>query len=270
MSLRHLAMQLYATMWAHSLRVWRMKWNLVSYAAVTTLWMLVYSYAVIAFTEQADAATVVPKIFWALVAWILLGTPPYAVGNWVKSYINLGLMEQNEIAGVSHRLFLATRVPPALAAAATAALVAGAMLYLGTGANPVVAVEPLAVAAGLLLVLAASTVYSLLLADISIITRVPPSLIDFLSLLVFVAGGVAAPLEALPGPVKALAILLPYSHAGELIRLGAVGEPTVLAPEQHLAAAAALIALTVALEDVTHRVAMRSVRRRGVQGIGVT
>jgi len=268
--LRRLLLQVYAMAWAHSIRVWRMKWNLCSYAAVTTLWMLVYSYAVIAFTPPWEAPRVVPSIFWALIAWILMSTPLYAVGNWVKTYVNLGLLEQNEVAGASHRLFLAMRVPPALAAAATAAVVAGSMLYLSTGVTPFSVRDPPLLAAGLLIVLSASALYSLLLADLSLITRVPPSLIDFLSILVFVSGGLATPLEALPAPVQAAAMALPYSHAGELIRLAAVGEPTVLTPLEHLAAAAILLAVIAAAEEAAHRAAVRSIRVRGASGIGVT
>ncbi len=270
MELRRLALQAYAMAWAHGVRLWRMKWNLASYAVVTTLWMLIYSYAVIAFTGPSDLPRVVPSIFWALVAWVLLSTPLYAVGNWVKSYINLGLLEQNEVAGASHRLFLVMRVPPALAAATAAAIVAGILLYTSSGVTPLRASNPLLLAAGLLLVLSASAVYSLLLADLSILTRIPPNLIDFLSLLVFIAGGLAAPLESLPRPVQPLALLVPYSHAGEIIRLAAVGEPTVLEPCMHLAAALAIIVFMLAVEEAAHRAAMRSLKVRGASGIGVT
>ncbi|HID41167.1 MAG TPA: hypothetical protein EYP33_03315, partial [Pyrodictium sp.] len=196
-TLRSLVRQLEAMTWAHTKRLLRMKWNLASFALVTTLWLMIYVYAVIAFTPREQLEGVVPTVFWALIAWSLISTPTTAVGSWIRNYVNLGLYEIHDTIGASHRLFLATRIPPSLLVALVGGAAAAVMLYASTGVIPIGVVDPLLLAVSMTAFLAISGVYGLIVAYASLLTRIPAGLLDIANLAIFVAGGVAVPVEAL-------------------------------------------------------------------------
>lgn len=269
-ALKSLVRQLEAMTWAHTKRLIRMKWNLASFALVTTLWLMIYVYAVIAFTPREKLESVVPTVFWALIAWSLMSTPTTAVGSWMRNYVNMGLYDVHETMGASHRLFLATRVPPTLFVALIGGAAAAVMLYASTGVTPMRAVDPLLLAASMIVFLVISGVYGLIIAYASLLTRIPAGLLDVANLALFVAGGVAVPVESLPEPLRTAALVLPYSHPAEIMRYAATGDPPYLGLIGEAAAITAWLAFLLTAEWVMYSLVTRQVRKYGVKGIGVT
>ncbi|MCE4619595.1 MAG: hypothetical protein F7C33_01070 [Desulfurococcales archaeon] len=129
--------------------------------------------------------------------------------------------------------------------------------------------NPGLLALSLTVILLQSTIYGLILAYASMVTEAPAPLLDFLNFFLFVAGGIAVPIQRLPGMLKALALLTPYSYPAELLRLSVVaGYRTYLPPAlDALAMTLYTTGLFLLLLIVRGRVQEKA-RREGVRGIG--
>jgi ABC-2 type transport system permease protein len=259
-----------AAVWVQVLRVYRMRVQLLDWALVDVLWLLLIIYAVLAFTDPADYPVTVPVLFWSMVAWSLMSTPVWAIGNWVKAYIALGMLDENEMAGMSHRVFLASRILPSLAVGLIASAIAASVLYASTGVWPVRAERPLALVASLAAIALAATLYSLSLSWLGMRLGLPAPLLDVMNIALFVGGGVAVNVEDIPWPLRLVALATPYSHPAEIMRYAVAGDPPYLGLKGEAAATLMAIAALTAIEAMLYREAMRNYRKRGPRGVGVT
>jgi len=259
-----------AAVYAFTLRHLRMKAAMASWGLSDAFWMLIFMLAALAFTSKGEWPLLVPVIYWSIVAWSLMSEPTWNIGEWARTYIVLGLFDENELAGMSHRLFLAARIIPSLAVSVMAASAALAILYSATGVNPLRAINPLLLAASLAAILAISTLYSLTLAWIGLTLRIPVPLLDVMNIFFFVVGGVAVDLSSMPEPMRIVALATPYSHPAELMRYAVSGDPPYLGLTGEAAATVAFIVLLAALESLAYRVALVRARRWGIKGLGFT
>ncbi len=261
---------LYAFTWLHLLRTSRFAFTLINWGIVDFLWMSIYVLAALVFADPSDYPVVVPTVFWALIAFSLMSTPVWTIGNWVRFYVNLGVFEEHELTGASHTAFLALRALPAIPMALISAMAASLFLYSVTGINPLRAAHPLLVAFSLLAILFQSTLYSLMIAYISLATRAPAPLLDFMNFFLFVAGGIAAPVARLPEPLRVIAVVTPYSHPAELMRYAVIGLRPYLGLVGEALATMGFIGVLAIMVAVISRISIDNVRRWGVRGIGRT
>lgn len=260
--------QLRVMAWLHLIRTTRYLYSMANWALVNGLWTSIYVLGALTFASPQSYPMVAPMIFWAVLAWSLMSTPVWTIGNWASYYINMGLYEEHEVAGASHSLFLSLRSLPALLVSLATAAVVGGFIAYTTGAPILRVDDPLLLAASLGALTLMAVLYSLILAFLSLSTRAPAPLLDFMNFFLFIAGGIAAPVSRLPGPLRLFALATPYSHPAELVRLAAVGQPTYLPPRvEALATIAWILALTLAW-TVTRSLAVSRARREGVKGIG--
>lgn len=264
------ARRLAAYAWVHTLRMRRLAFSLVNWGLVDFLWLSIYVFSVLAFADPESYADVVPSVFWAMVAFTLMSTPVWTVGNWARFYVSMGLLEEHEIAGASHSAFLALRSLPAIPMALVAGAGASALLYASTGVNPLRASHPAILAAGLAAILAQATLYSLVLAFAGMATRTPTPLLDFMNFFLFVAGGIAVPVSSLPGPLRVVALLTPYSHPSEIIRYSATGARPYLGLAGEALATLAYTAILALAAWAASRWALGRVKLWGAKGIGMT
>ena len=263
-----LSRQFRAMAWLHLVRTSRYAFGMLNWALVDALWVSIYVLGALSFTDPREYPVVAPAVFWAVVAWSLMSTPVWTVGNWARFYVAMGVFEEHELAGASHSLFLSFRSLPAVAVGLASSAVVGAFVALVTGAPVLEARDPLLLAASLAAVHAVALLYSLTLAFLSLATRTPAPLLDFLNFLLFIAGGIAAPLSRLPGPLRAFALATPYSHPAELMRHAAVGMETYLPPPAHGALTLAWLAALTLVWRATSRYMLARARREGVRGVG--
>jgi ABC-2 type transport system permease protein len=254
--------------WLHLIRTARYLYSMVNWALVDGLWITIYVLGTLTFASPQSYPRVAPMVFWAVLAWNLMSTPVWTIGNWARFYINMELYEEHEVAGASHSIFLSLRSLPALLVSlATAAVVGGFIAY--TTRAPILRVgDPLLLAASLGAITLMAVLYSLILAFLSLFTRAPAPLLDFMNFFLFIAGGIAAPISKLPGPVRLFALATPYSHPAELMRLAAVGQPTYLPPGVEALATTAWITVLTLAWMTTKSLAVSRARREGVRGIG--
>ena len=97
-----------------------------------------------------------------------------------------------------------------------------------TGGKVIFAVSPLYILMGFLGMFLMSLSYGLSLSALSLRMGVPGTLLDISNFFLLVMGGIAVPVESLPGPAKLLAIAIPFSHPAEIVRYGATGNPTYI------------------------------------------
>ncbi|MCE4611014.1 MAG: ABC transporter permease [Desulfurococcales archaeon] len=259
-----------AIAWAHMLRTWRMRIQLVNWAVTDALWILLIIYAILAFTDPSEYGEAVPLAFWSVVAWSLVSSPTWVIGNWVKSYIFLGLMDANEVAGVSHKLFLALRVLPSVIVSLTIAAIAAPILYTSTGIWPATIEDPPLLLASLTAIVVMAVLYSLSLAWIGLRLEVPGPILDIMNLALFAGGGVGVDLSLLPHPFRSIALIIPYSHPAELLRYAATGNPPYLGLWGEVLASLASIAVLALAELSLYRLALKHYRSVGPRGVGFT
>ncbi len=270
MKIRRLGSHLAAYAWVHLLRMRRFALSLINWGLVDFLWLSIYVFSVLAFAEPKAYPLVVPAVFWAMIAFSLMSTPVWTVGNWVRFYIGMGLLEEHELAGANHSAFLALRALPAIPMALIAGVGAATLLYAATGINPLRVRDPILLAVSLAAILIQATLYSLLIAFAGMATRTPTPLLDFMNFFLFVAGGIAVPVSTLPGPLRLVAVLTPYSHPAELMRHAVAGmEPYLGVAGEALASLAYTCILGVVAWGAS-RWALRKVRVWGAKGIGMT
>ena len=259
-----------AIAWAHMLRAWRMRIQLANWAATDALWILLIIYAILAFTDPGEYGEAVPLAFWSVVAWSLISSPTWVIGNWVKSYIYLGLMDANEVAGASHRLFLALRVMPSVTISVAVAVIAAPILYASTGIWPAAVEDLPLLLASLGAIVLMAVLYSLSLAWIGLRLEVPGPILDIMNLALFAGGGVGVDLSLLPAPFRAIAMIVPYSHPAELLRYAATGNPPYLGFWGEVLATLAGIAVLALIELSLYRLAIKHYRSVGPRGVGFT
>ena len=264
--LRHVRVVL----WLHLVRTGRYMTGLVNWAVIDGLWISIYVLGALMFTDPKDYPVIAPLIFWAILAWNLLSTPVWVIGNWAKFYINIGVYEEHELAGVSHNLFLSVRVIPAVMVALISAGFVAYLVHYVTGTNVLVAENLVVLVLSLVAILVISISYSLVLAYMAIITQAPAPMLDFLNFLVFIVGGVGVPVDSLPPLLRWIAAITPYSHPAELIRWASIGKEPYLGVSWEAVLTLGFVAAAVLLAYSMSRRATRYARKYGLRGIGRT
>ena len=262
--------RVYAMLWLHVVRTSRYLWSLANWGVTEFMWIAIYMLGALAFTPEYKYSDVVPTIFWAVIAWNMMSTATWTIGNWVRFYINMGMFEEHELADANHALFLTLRTLPALVETLVAAAFVGVFLVNVTGVEVLRASDPLLLGASLALILAMSILYSLSLAFLSIIAGSPAPLLDFLNFILFIAGGIAVPVSSLPEALRVIAVLSPYSHPAELMRYASVGWTPYLGVDGEVLASLIYIAFMSIVALLVYRWARGKALREGVKGIGRT
>ncbi|MET1127891.1 MAG: hypothetical protein ABWW70_01040 [Thermoproteota archaeon] len=259
-----------AVVYLHALRTWRYKYSFANSAINMTLWIAIFILGTLAFVPAEQLPTVAPYLFWGIVSWQMISVTVMYVAGWTTwVLLVLGMVEEHMLHNTRTLHVLLGRMISIAAQLAVALPLTYAIVAFAAGGPFPLARDPLLVGYGLAAITAMAFGYALVLAAASLRTSVPASLLDMANFLLFVVGGVAVPVSRLPGPLRAIALAIPYSHAAEVVRYGAAGlEPLLPLRTEILASgllAAALMAAGYAafrlVEDVY-------VRRSGVRGVG--
>ena len=262
--------RIYAMLWLHVVRTSRYLWSLANWGVTEFMWIAIYILGALAFTPEERYGDVVPTIFWAVIAWNMMSTATWTIGNWIRFYINMGMFEEHELADASHALFLTLRTLPALVETIVAAVFVGVFLANVTSVEVLRASNPLLLGASLALILVMAILYSLSLAFLSMAAGSPAPLLDFLNFILFIVGGIAVPVSSLPGALRLVAILTPYSHPAELMRYASVGWTPYLGVHGEVLASLAYITFMGSMAWLIYRWARWRALREGVKGIGRT
>ena len=257
-----------AMLWLHLKRAVRYKYGLINWGIIEFLYMAIYMLGALAFTPRSEWGSVSQYVFWGVLAWTLVSTPTWTIGNWTQFYINMGLWEQHETIGASHSLFLSMRIIPAVIAGFIGSLSAYGFLYATVGGNIVLGGNLLLTLVFLLWLVFQATIYGLLLSYLSLLTSTPGPMLDVLNILLFIIGGIGIPVAKLPEGVRLFALFTPYSHASELVRWSAIGiEPYLGVMGEVVAGLLTTLGLGLTAWIVKVK-AYGNARRNGIKGIG--
>ncbi len=259
-----------AYIWAHLLRTVRYKFSLVNWGVVDFLWMSIYMLAILAFSKPSQYGEVVPLVFWTIVAFSLMSTPVWTIGNWMNFYVNIGVFEVNEISNVNHLVFLLFRALPSLPVTAVSAAGASLLLYSSTGINPLRTENLLLCLFSLGMIFLIALFYSLIIAFSSLATSTPAPLLDFMNFFLFFAGGIAVPIRSLPKPLRIIALATPYSYPSEILRYAVSGLEPYLSLKTDLTITLLYTAFIILIASTIASITLKSVKKRGLKGIGRT
>ncbi len=212
MQRRSLKHTLYTMLWLHIKRTGRYLGDLIAWGITDFLWLAIYLLGALVFMDPQEYPILLPQVFWALIAWGLISGPVWTIGNWMRFYINMGMYEEHELAEVSHSIFLSLRAIPTVTESLVIGVTAAFFLTYITGYPALRVDNPPLLFISLGTILLIAVLYGLILAYMSLYTSVPAPLLDLVSFLLFIVGGVAVPVERLPSILRPIAMLIPYSH----------------------------------------------------------
>ena len=217
-----------AIIYLHSLRTWRYKYSFINGAINVGLWIAIFILGALLFVPAEELPMTAPYIFWGIILWNVLSSSVWSVGGWTQFFLSLGMYEEHKLANTSVLKVISGR---SITVLMDIVLITPIMYFLVTqitGGKVIFAVSPLYILMGFLGMFLMSLSYSLSLSALSLRMGVPGTLLDISNFFLLVMGGIAVPVESLPGPAKLLAIAIPFSHPAEIVRYGATGNPTYI------------------------------------------
>lgn len=267
---RSLLRKVLAVAYLHALRTWRYRYSFVNTAVNMMLWISIYLLGIMLFVPGEKLPILAPQLFWSVVAWTLMSYVVLNVAGWTIWFaVATGLVEEHMLHDTRLSLFFAGRlVTVAFELSITVPLVYAVVRAVTHTAFPI-ASRPLYLAYGLLAFTLMALGYALALSALGLLLRIPGSMLDISNFIAFILGGIATPVASLPESLRVVAIVIPYSHAAELVRYGAAGVKPYLGLTAETVASALLAAAMLSLGVLLHyHVENRVVRVHGVKGIG--
>ncbi len=254
----------------HLLRTWRYKYSFINSTFNITFWIAIFILGALLFVPEEELATTGPYVFWGVTLWNIISTSVWYIAGWsIWFFVSLGLVEDHMLHNTRTLYVLAGR----LVTIATQVAMVTPFMYLlvsyATGARFPLAVKPLFLLYGLATATVMAVSYGLILSAISLRTGVPGPLLDITNFLIFIVGGVAVPVAMLPGPLRSVAVAIPYSHAAEVMRYGAAGLEPYLPLTVEVAVSGIVAAAMAAVAYILFTyLENKYIRIHGVRGVG--
>ena len=261
--------RLKAVLYLHALRTWRFKYSYLNSSLNMLLWMTIFLLGALTFVPREKLPEAAPYAFWGLLLWNTITITTWNIAGWMWFFISEGLAEDHLLHGARIMEVLAGRLMTVAMEAGPVALLLYYVILYSTGGGISALHNPLYLAYGF----AAGTVmalsYSLILAALSLRIGVPGNLLDIANFMLLVVGGLIAPIASLPHPLRTLALLVPYAHAAEIMRYGAVGAQPYIDLYIEVLVSGLVAAVMMLVAYIVFRlVEDRYVRKQGVRAIG--
>ncbi len=261
--------RLTAVIYLHSVRTWRYKYSFINSSINTMLWITIFLLGVIMFVPSRELPVVAPQVFWGITVWNIITYTVVYISGWTTWFlVSMGLVEEHILHGLDLPALLAGRLVTVLAESAIA--VPLVYFVLRGVAGPMKLVDSVGLLFyGLATAEAMALGYALILATLALRLSIPGPMLDITNFILFVIGGIAAPVARLPAPLRVVAILTPYSHAAEIVRYAATRTmPYLGLLAEVLISGALAIAMPAAAYIFYRFVEKHYLRRYGVRGVG--
>lgn len=261
--------KLLAVIYLHGVRTWRYKYSFINSSINTMLWITIFLLGVIMFVPAKELPVVAPQVFWGITVWNLITYTVIYISGWTTWFlVSMGLVEEHMLHGLGLPLLLAGRLVTVLAESAIA--VPLVYFVLRGVAGPMRLVEnPWLLLYGLVAAEAMALGYALVLATLALRLSIPGPMLDITNFILFIVGGIAAPVAKLPAQLRVVALLTPYSHAAELVRYAATGtKPYLGLLTETFISGALAVAMPLAAYAFYRFVEKHYLRRYGVRGVG--
>lgn len=257
-----------AIIWLHLIRLWRYKYSAFNMALNTTLWVAIFLLGALMFMPPENLPIGIPLAFWGIAMWTIMSSCVWLIGAWTNFYISMGFIEEHLLVNVSSSKVLVGRAITGLSVSTIAIILIYFALSSLTGISGGVINDPLLIIFGISIFIIMSLSYGLILSALSFRTGIPSVLLDIFNFIIFIVGGIATPILMLPGLVKQITFMIPYSYPAEIVRYAAVKYPTFIPLEMNIFISVFLAFIMAITSLFLMRWAESYVRKHGVKAIG--
>lgn len=258
-----------AIIWVHVKRIGRYKYGFMNMILIDTMWYLIFLLGALTFVPSGEYVETVAITFWGVVLWIILNNWVWLISNWTWFALASGLVDEHIIHDVNPLVFIGGRfVVASLITLFTLPLIIVVFSFLA-GVAIYHVYNPLYIVLGIVLMITYATLYALVLVAVSLRTSIPGVMLDVTTIFLYIGGGFGVPVYKMPPILRYVALALPYTHAAEIVRYGALGvEPYIGLTLELVIAPAYALALAVLTYVVVSRV-MVYVRKHGARSVGI-
>ncbi len=257
-----------AILWLHLIRLSRFKYSFINMIIVDMLWYMIFLLGALTFVEPSRFAEVSAITFWGIIAWSLMNNSVWLVSGWTWFVLAMRLVDEHMLHNVNPIAFIAGRIVTVASVTAASVPLVALILTATIGLHIPWPANPLVLVAGFLLMAAYSLLYSIILAALSLRTSIPGPMLDITNIFMYIIGGFGVPVSMMPRYLRSAALLVPYTHAAELIRLGALGTHPYLGVGTEAAASLAYLAAMLAAAYLVSARVTRYIRIHGARAIG--
>ncbi|RLG80921.1 MAG: hypothetical protein DRO13_02510 [Thermoprotei archaeon] len=258
-----------AIIWLHLLRLLRYKYGFLNMILTDTMWYMIFLLGALMFVPKYEFEVAAVITFWGIVLWIVLNDWVWLIGDWTWFAISAGLVDEHIVYGVNPLTFIGGRVLTASLVTCISLPVVLTIFSSIAGTAIFTVYSPVYLVLGFSLMIVYSTMYALLLVALSLRTSVPSIMLDVSTVILYIVGGLGVPVNRMPEPMRIFSILIPYTHAAEIVRYGALGLKPYYGLELELLFSLVHVAALGVISIATIRYSLNHVRRYGVRAVGV-
>jgi len=258
-----------AILWLHLKRLGRYKYSFINYILIDIMWYLIFLLGALMFVPSEEYGVTTVITFWGIVLWAIMNNSVWLIAGWTWFILSMGLVEEHYIHNVNPLAFVAGRFITGMSISlATIPLIL--MIFTSMGDISLLAIHNLPLLLlGIALVICYATLYALTLAALSFRIQVPGTMLDILNIFMYIGGGLGVPVSKMPEQLRYVALAMPYTHAAEIVRYGALGmEPYFGLVNEIYVAIIYLLGIALIAYIVVRRV-MKYIRIYGVRAVGM-
>ncbi len=258
-----------AILWLHLLRLSRYKYSFVNYILVDILWYMIFLLGALMFVPTQGFVDTAIITFWGIVLWVILNNSVWLIAGWTWFILSIGMVDEHILTNTNPLLFITGRFITGMTISFSTIPLVLIIFTNIAGSKALTILHPLWLITGMMLMISYAVLYALALAALSLRTEVPGSMLDILNIFMYIGGGLGAPLKFMPEALRSFAILMPYTHAAEIVRYGVLGiEPYLGLSREAVIATVYLAGMAITVYFIVKRVT-EYIRRYGARAVGM-
>ncbi|WFO75179.1 ABC transporter permease [Desulfurococcaceae archaeon MEX13E-LK6-19] len=257
-----------AILWLHLVRLERYKYGFLNMILTNMLWYMLFLLGALMFIPEGEFQLFAIITFWGVVLWSMMNNSVWLIAGWTWFVIATGIIEEHIVCGVNPLALIMGRFVTGFTVSLIAIPII-ALVFTGLAGLALFNIYSIVfLLLGIGLLLAYSSLYAIVLAALSLRTHVPGVMLDIVNIFMYIIGGIGVPVSRMPSGLREIALLLPYTHAAELTRYGAVGlEPYIGIATEVIVSILYLLLMATIAYIVVKRVE-EYIKKHGVKGVG--
>lgn len=257
-----------AILWLHLIRLERYKYGFLSMVLTDMLWYILFLLGALMFVPEEELGLYGVITFWGVVLWSMMNNSVWLIAGWTWFTLATGIVEEHIVRGVNPLVLIMGRFVTGFLVSLVA-LPLIALVFTGLIGTVLFRIYNMVfLVLGILFLLAYSSLYAIVLAALSLRTLVPGVMLDVTNIFMYIAGGLGVPVSKMPSRLREISLLLPYTHAAELVRYGAVGLDPYIGVRMELIISTIYLLVMAIIAFVVVRYAGEYIRKHGVKGVG--
>lgn len=258
-----------ALLWLHIKRIGRYKYGFLNMILITMMWYLIFLLGAITFVSRKEYVETTIVTFWGIILWLILNNWVWLIASWTWFALASGMVDEHIIYGVNPIIFIGGRF--IVAFLITLFSIPLVILIFSSLASLAIyrVYDPVYIIIGVLYMIIYATLYSLILVALSLRTSVPGVMLDITTVLLYVGGGLGIPVYKMPYILRWIALTIPYTHAAEIVRYGALGLKPYLGINNEIIISNIYAVILVITTFIITRKSLEYIRKYGARAIGI-